>query len=445
MSSQPSFAPDADFLGRVVAGGAAWGQSDSGAGRRTLVEFVSANPHAPLTVAHGRGGVIGDVLAAAFHACGWEVQRDFYVNDAEGSHPLRAFARAVLSRYRAVCGGEENAEADDTFSGEYINDIAQAIYDRDGDAHTALPAPDATALFARLAAAQMQTEQRETLARFNVFFDNWTSEATLAQDGAIAQTIARLEAGGHTERRGDALWLRTSRGGDTADRPLVRADGTPTYLAGDLAYHHAKFERGFDTLIDVWGADHAGYVARTQAGLAALGYEAGRLQIVVCQPVRLLQDGTTVRGSRRYGNNLVALAELIDTIGADNARFLLVAQSPDTPLDIDVDAARKPGSPYYQVCATITQAKKEAGGSHAAPTTLPDALVAQIAGFPRVVEAVTQGLAPHLLTGYALSLAGAWRDLPASARHATAAAVAVTLENTFVLLGIQHSLPPGAA
>jgi arginyl-tRNA synthetase len=455
-------------LSEVRSQGAGFGRSDVGQGSRVLVEFVSANPNGPVTVAHGRGGAIGDVLATLFTWTGWDVHREFYVNDATNSLQMRVFARSVFARYRQLLGHGDTVP-EDGYPGEYVRDIAHSILEREGNKYEDLPAAEAEGFFQALAMEGMLEQQKKTLASFGIRYDTWFSEEALHRAGAVRGVLEALEASGHAYLEGGALWLRSTAFGDDKDRVLRRADGSPTYIAGDLAYHKDKFDRGFDRAVDVWGADHNGYVGRTKAGIAALGFDPGRLHIALYQLVRLIKDGVEVKMGKRAGN-IVTLEELVEEVGRDAARFFYLMRSSDAPLDFDIDLARRQDkdNPVYYVqyaharCCSAREKARELGVAEGGEPDLtllsqPEerALIKRIDAFPAEVRAAAAEYAPHRIARYAQDLAAQfhayydrgnrapeWRlvrpEVPdvTAARLALADAVRQTLANALTILGI---------
>lgn len=409
-----------ETLRTVLREGPRFGRSDAGGGRRVLLEFVSANPNGPVTVGHGRGGVIGDVLASLLEWTGHSASREFYVNDATNSLQMRTFARSVFIRYRQLLG-HDDVVPDDGYPGEYVIDIARRILEKEGAVYENVPAEEAIPRFMELAQQGMQGEQEATLRAFGIVFDTWFRESSLHAQGRVEKVLEILRERGHAYEDSGALWLRSSAFGDDKDRVLVRADGNPTYIAGDLAYHQDKLERGFDHLVNVWGADHHGYIGRTRAGLAALGYDPVRLDVVIYQLVRLIKDGKEVVSSKRFGN-ILSLGEVIEEVGADAARFFFLLRSSDAALDFDVDLAKrqeKENPVYYAQyaharCCSILRRGQEFGfpapeAESAANLTLlslPEeaALIKKIADLPGEVRQSAAGYAPHRIARYALDL-----------------------------------------
>ena len=420
-----NFRLDPGFLGaalrEMVRQGEDFGRSNVGRGERVLVEFVSANPNGPITVAHGRGGAVGDAVASLHDWTGYRALREFYINDATNSLQMQTFARSVFARYRQLLGHDDRVP-EDGYPGEYLIDIARAILERDGARYENLPPDEAVPLFQDLATHGMQAQQEAALGAFGIVFDTWYSEKTLHAAGAVEATLAELQQRGHAYEQAGALWLRSTAFGDDKDRVLVRADGSATYIAGDLAYHRTKLERA-DRLINVWGADHHGYVGRTKAGLAALGFDSDRLDILIYQLVRLLKDGQEFKVGKRAGN-IVTLEELLEEVGKDAARFFFLMRSADTPLDFDMDLAKRQekDNPVYYAqyaharCCSVVARAREAGvtvpGGDTPDTDLtlltrPEeiALIKKLADLPEEVRQAAAGCTPHRIPRYVLDLA----------------------------------------
>jgi arginyl-tRNA synthetase len=394
-----------DALAHMLAAGERHGAGVAREPERVLVEFVSANPTGPITVASGRHAAYGDALCRLLAFAGHDVRREFYVND-EGSQ-VRRLGESIRARAR----GEEPAE--DGYKGRYVAELAARI---PGSADA-----DAGEL-ARRGVEAMLESVRASLARVRVEFDDFFSERTLHEAGAIDRSIERLRERGHVYEREGALWLRTSTVGDDKDRVLRRSSGEYTYFAADIAYHEDKRERGLDRAIDVWGADHHGYVARMLAAWEALGGRPGALEIVIMQLVNLLERGERVQMSKREGE-FVTLDELVDDIGVDAVRFFLVQRSHDTTLDLDLALAREQSqdNPVYYcqyAHARIASVLRKAGEERVAKavdTSLSReggelhpserGLVKRMLEWPEEVAIAAERRAPHRLTAYALELA----------------------------------------
>jgi arginyl-tRNA synthetase len=387
---------------------------------------------------------------------------------------MRVFARSVLARYRQLLGRDDPVP-DDGYGAEYVVEIAREIFAHAGNRYADLPEAEALPVFENLAMRSLRAQQESALAAFGIRFDNWHSEADLHRSGAVTKTLAALKNAGHAYEQGGALWLRSTAFGDDKDRVLARGGeggGSATYIAGDLAYHEEKFARGFDALVDVFPSDHAGYVARTQAGLAALGRNPTRLHIVVYQPVRLIQQGQEARLGKQAAD-FVTLSELVDEVGRDAARFFYLLRAPDEPLDFDLDLARRADAEnplffaqnaHARCCSVLQNAHAAAGipalDLDAADLTLLSdadeiALVKRLAEFPDEVRTAVNARAPHRIAQYVLDVAAKFHayhdrgsrdaalrpihpDTPDQtlARLVLTQAVRLTLANAFALLGV---------
>jgi arginyl-tRNA synthetase len=322
-------------LDRLLVAGDDLGPSPTEAPEKVLVEFVSANPTGPIHVGTGRHAAYGDSLARLLEAAGHEVEREYYINDA--GTQISRFADSIAARMR----GEEPPE--DGYAGEYVTEIAARLRAEEAD-----PA-DHKALELR-GIELMLAEMRQTLERFGVSFDTWFSERSLYAKGEVEVALGELEQRGHSYRSEDALWLRTTDFGDDKDRVLVRSNGEPTYLTPDIAYHWDKLQRGFDRLIDVWGADHHGYVARVRAAIEALGADPEVFEVLIMSLVHIVEEGERAQMSKRSGD-FISLDELCDDIGVDATRWFMLWRSHETTVDLDLAIARTQSSenPVYYV------------------------------------------------------------------------------------------------
>ncbi len=462
-----------DILTRIEAAGADYGKSSGGVGTSVVVEFVSTNPNGPITVAGGRNAAIGDTLSSLLAATGCRVSREYYINDALNSVQMNNFGLSVFFRYRELLG-HHDAEWEEMYRGEYIADVARRILDERGSEfeNADRDDPQTVRTFRDLSQDGMIAQQKLDLAAFGVTFDAWFSEATLHADGRVASAIQTLTERGYTYEKDGALWLKSTEFGDDKDRVLMRADGTATYIAGDVAYHKDKFDRGFDRAINVWGADHAGYVARTKASLAALGYDPARLYVLLYQLVSIVKNGELVMASKRKGNILELKADLIDEIGKDAARFFFLMRSPHSALDIDIDLARKTekDNPVYYVQyahARIVQAidralaEKNVSVPPAADANLSlltedteTELIKKLSELPNEIAQSAAEYAPQRLVQYARDLAAVFHSFydsgnrnPAlrvvcddpetlKARLVLVHATQIVLRNTLSLLGL---------
>lgn len=415
----------------------AFGSSEIGVGKRVQVEFVSANPVGPMHVGHGRWAALGDAMARVLAHTGWEVEREFYVNDAGVQMDL--FAASVSARYLEFCGSDAEFP-ENGYRGAYITDIAREIFEAEGTCWRDAGADAREGYFREKAYAQVLEHLKRVLHDFGVDFDVWYSERTLHAPGAdggssaIENAIATLTDRGYIYESEGAVWFRSTDFGDDKDRVLLKADGSYTYFAADIAYHKDKFDRGFDRVINIWGADHHGYVARMQAACSALGHE-GRLDIVIGQLVNLFRDGEAVRMSKRTGE-MVTFEELVGEVGADAARYWFLRRSTDQQVDFDIAVAKQQSAdnPVYYVQyahARICSILRKAAGDDAPHDSIDGLADAAVRGdtdltplvaeaeltlmrkldeFPEVVEIASRELSPHKLTRYAEDLAATFHQ-----------------------------------
>lgn len=328
----------AAILADIRACGRDYGRSDFGAGRRVMVEFVSANPTGPMHMGNARGGALGDCLAAVLDRAGFDVCREFYVNDA--GNQIEKFALSLEVRYLQHFLGEEAVELpEDSYHGDDIRVRAEEFAAVYGDRFVhAEPSQRRQALVA-FALPKNIASMQETLAKYRIHYDNWFYESTVHQDGELQETIELFKQAGLTYEQDGALWYRATQRGAEKDEVLVRANGTPTYFAADVAYHRNKLvKRGFDKAIDIWGADHHGHVARMKGALEAIGIDPSRLDVILMQLVRLVSGGEVVRMSKRTGK-AITLTDLLDEIPVDAARFLFNLREPGSQMEFDLDLA----------------------------------------------------------------------------------------------------------
>jgi arginyl-tRNA synthetase len=427
------------ILTEARSAGPGFGRIDEGAGRRVQVEFVSANPVGPMHVGHGRWAALGDSMARVLAHAGWSVEREFYIND-QGVQ-MDIFAKSVAARYLELCGREVEFP-EEGYRGAYITEIAREILADEGERWADTEPSAREAHFLERAYAQVLAHLEHVLHGMGVDFDVWFSERTLheaADDGgttAVERTLGRLKDAGHLYEHEGALWFRSTAFGDDKDRVLKKADGSYTYFAADIAYHADKYDRGFDRVINIWGADHHGYVKRMEAAVAALGHE-GQLTVVIGQLVNLFRGGEVVRMSKRTGE-MVTFEDLLDEVGPDAARYFFLRRSTDQALDFDIALAKEQSSdnPVYYVQyahARICAILRKAAGADTADTSVdiaataaavvhadaplhllgsePElALMRKLAEFPDVVEVAARQLAPNKLTRYAEDLAASFHQ-----------------------------------
>jgi arginyl-tRNA synthetase len=388
---------------------------------RVQVEFVSANPTGPVHVGTARNAALGDSIARVLAKAGWQVQREYYYNDAGAQ--MEHLARSVWKRYQQLLGREAEL-GDDDYHGEYVIDLAQEIRASHGDAFADVPLDRAEEIGA-LAARRIMEWIETDLDRARVHFDTWFSEARVIREGDFQRVLDLLRERGLIYEREGAEWLRSQDLGDERDRVLIRSDGRPTYTATDIAYHYDKFlVRKFDRVVDVWGADHQGQVPSMKAIVRNLGVEPERFDIVIYQMVNVLEHGELVRMGKRTGN-IITLAEVVDRVGVDATRWFLVSRSSDSAMDFDLDLASKQSSenPVYYVQyahARLARVLEDAGVDWAAtgdvqvltqPAEL--ALIRRMLQWPEVVDLAARNLAPHHVPYYVYELARAtqaWYD-----------------------------------
>ncbi len=335
-----------DALRDVVAAGASYGAGEPN-GKRVQVEFVSANPTGPLHVGHARNAVLGDAIARLLSHAGWNVEREYYYNDAGGQ--MDRFAASVEARYLTLAG-IETAIPEDGYHGSYIDALALELKEQVGSAYAEMPPERRLPLIRQAAAERVLRWIDRTLERFGVVFDTYMSEASLSEKGEIDQAIGRLRDAGHIYEADGAVWFRSTTFGDDKDRVVIRSNGIHTYFAADCAYVVDKLSRGFDHLIYVWGADHHGDVVRVKGAAQALGYDPGAVEIMLYQWVAFLRDGMPVPMSKRAGN-FVSLDSLIDEVGTDAARFTLLQFSNDSAVNFDIEIVKQQTmeNPVYYV------------------------------------------------------------------------------------------------
>jgi len=443
----------------IVAAGTDFGRTVDLKGQRIQVEYVSANPTGPMTIANARGGPIGDVLANVMAFNGATVTREFYVNDAGGRVEL--LGQSVAVRYRELGGDTSIAFPEDGYPADYIVEVAKRIRAEDGAAHEGLSFDEQAALFTTKAQRWFVDGFVTTTERFGIHFDEWYFESELMRSGEFDRTLAALRASGHIEERDGALWLRSRDLGEDIDSVVVRSNGLPTYFGVDIAYHRLCLEgRGFDRKIDIWGANTHGHLRRMRTALAALDL-ADRWDVVLYQYVRFLHEGVLLKMGKRLAQFLL-LDDVIDAVGVDVARWFFLQASADRNLDFDFELAvqQSNDNPVYYVqyaharISSIFRTAAERGvtadGADVGLLTDPaeQGLIRLVLRFPELVGEITARHNVHLLTGYALELAGAFHafykgnrvvgDDPArsKARLRLVEAVRVALRQTLGLIGV---------
>ena len=387
--------------------------------RKIMVEFVSVNPTGPIHVGHTRGAVLGSVLSSVLQAAGHHVTREYYINDAGTQMDL--FYASVYARYLEALGHDAQLSADG-YQGDYVIDLAKEILADEGHRFADLERDDAIKAIGSLARDKMVTHIEQDLASLGVTFHVWYREHTLFESGEYQETLDQLQQEGHLARRDGALWFTSAALGDQRDNVVIRSSGAPTYFASDMAYHHNKFlRRSFDTVINVWGADHQGHVTRLKTAVGAMGVDPDRLQIIITQMVTLKRGAELVKASKRSGE-FVTLEELVEEVGADACRYFFLARAPGTQMDFDLELATKESSEnpvyyvqyaYARICGILQRAEDQnLEWDEAQLSLLKDphelTLIRKMLLLPELVEKVAHTLEPHHLPHYTLELATAF-------------------------------------
>jgi arginyl-tRNA synthetase len=410
-----------------------WGQGVPKQSPRVLVEYLSANPTGPLHFAHGRHAAVGDSLTRLLRFAGYDVLREYYLNDS--GNQVAMLALSVWARYMEAAKGEdwtgvivpEVAFPENGYRGDYIRKLGVELLEREAGRFVGDDPPADMEPIKQFAIGRCVDMIRNTLVKFDVTFDVWQSERALHDSGEVASTLAALDQAGFIDRRDNAVWLKTTvLWGDDKDRVVQKSDGLPTYLLADIAYHRKKIERGFDELCDIWGADHHGHVPRMQAALKALGHDPNRLSVLLIQMVSLLRDGKPVAMGKREGE-FISLDEVIDEIGCDATRFFYLMRRHDTPLEFDLELAKRQSmdNPVYYAqyaharCASLLRRAVELEAPRLPPTaelfarlSLPEeiALLRRLSDFPDFVEDAAGSREPHRLVSFVSELAGEFQS-----------------------------------
>ena len=468
-------------VGDILAAGEDWGSSDMGRGQAVNVEYVSANPTGPLHAAHARGAIIGDSLAALLEKAGYTVTREYYINDA--GTQVDTLARSTHHRYREALGEGTGPVPEGCYPGEYLKDVGKALAARDGGKWAGRPEEEWLAEFRAFAIAAMMDDIKRDLGRLGIRMDVFTSERALVEAGAVERAVGELEGKGHVYRgvleppkgkrpddwepREQTLFRSTAFGDDT-DRPVRKSDGSWTYFATDIAYHLDKLSRGSAKLVNVWGADHGGYVKRMQAATAALSGEADALDVRLCQLVKLMDGGKPVKMSKRAGT-FITLADVLDSVGKDILRFIMLTRRSDQTMDFDyakVKEQSKDNPVFYVQYAHARAMSVLRQGGDASPGAGPDfslladgaelELIRMMASWPKLVEGAAAAREPHRVAFFLNDLAGCFhglwnkgRDRPelrfivegepalTGARLAMVGAAALVIRSGLAMLGVE--------
>ncbi|MEL7567117.1 MAG: arginine--tRNA ligase [Dehalobacterium sp.] len=445
----------------ILEQGDYYGRSNFGGGKKVQVEFVSANPTGVLHMGNARGAALGDSLASVLDAAGYDVSREFYINDA--GNQIEKFAKSLESRYLQLLG-ENVSFPEDGYHGQDIIDTMKVLIDKQGDKYKSMDAELRREFLVKYALEEKIAAIRKVLEDFGVFYDVWFSEQTLHDSGEVANVVSKLKKDGHIYEKEGAFWFNTTQFGDEKDEVVVRSNGVPTYFAADIAYHKNKFERGFEQVINIWGADHHGHVARMKGAIKALGYDEEQLTVILMQLVRLFKGGDILRMSKRTGT-YVTLNELMEDVGRDAARYFFVMRSPDSQMDFDLDLAKSQSSDnpvfyvqyaHARICSILRQAE-EMGYKLTEPSDkdlkeLSDPseimLMRKMADLPDEIVSGAVNMAPHRMTGFAHDLASLFHgfytncrvltDEPAvrNARLLLTKATGICIRNVLRLIGV---------
>ena len=440
-------------LASIIKSDEDYGRNNFGKNKKINIEFVSANPTGILHLGTARGASYGSNLANILSFSGYDVTKEYYINDA--GNQINNLGISVKERYKGLCGLDENMPEDGYYGTEII-DIAKNIKEKYGDDKLT----ENLEFFKELAVDYLLNIIKTDLSNFGVTFDVWTSEKAIRAKGRIEESLKILDKKGLIFEKDDAKWLKTTVYGDDKDRVLVKSDGSYTYLVPDIAYHLDKFDRGFDELVDVFGADHHSYVSRLKASIEALGYDKGKLEVRLLQMVRLLRDGDVVKMSKRTGGN-VTISELVDEIGKDAARYFFATRSLDGQMDLDINLAVKKSSdnPFFyvgyahaRICSLLDEAKAKKLEINTNIKSIINedskAILLKVYEFCDMVELSAQKKEPHLITNYVYELASMFHNyygkhriltddiLTSSEQLSLIKAVGITINNALKLIGV---------
>lgn len=447
------------IIPEAINKGDQFGYADQPKNTNILLEYVSANPTGDLHIGHARNAAVSDSLANILIAAGYNVTREYYINDA--GNQITNLARSIETRYFEALGDTSHEMPEDGYNGKDIIEIGKDLANKHPEIKD-YSDEERLKTFRQLGVDYEMDKLKRDLADFNVHFDNWFSETSLYENGAIDNTLAKMKELGYTYEADGATWLRTSDFKDDKDRVLIKKDGNYTYFTPDTAYHYNKINRGNDILIDLMGADHHGYINRLKASLETFGVDSDRLEIQIMQMVRLMQNGEEVKMSKRTGN-AITLREIMDEVGIDAARYFLTMRSPDSHFDFDLELAKEQSqdNPIYyaqyahaRICSILRQAKEQGVDitTNANFDTITNEkaidLLKKVAEFETTIESAAEHRAPHRLTNYIQDLAAAFHKFynaekvltddieKTKALVAMIEAVRITLHNALTLVGV---------
>lgn len=448
-------------IAEVVSQGEEYGRIDSGSGQRVQVEFVSANPTGSLHLGHARGAAVGDALCNVLDFAGYNVTREYYINDA--GNQVANLARSIEARYKQALG-QDTAMPEDGYHGEDIVGFAKALVESEGDRLLSLSDEDRFNYFREYGLERELNKIKRDLKAFRVEFDVWYSETALYTSGQVEQGLEALRASGHVYEEEGATWLSTTTFGDDKNRVLVKNDGSYTYLTPDIAYHRDKYGRGFDRMINIWGADHHGYIPRVKAAMEALGNDPKKLVVLIAQMVSLFQNGEKMKMSKRTGK-AVTMEDLMEEVGLDAIRYFFTMRSMDSHLDFDMDLAISTSNEnpvfyvqyaHARICSIFRQAEEQ--GIELLPLESVDLsklstehefdLLRKMGEFPQEIAEAAEQYAPHRLIRYVYEVASLFHSYyradrvitedaaQTQARFALLAAARITIANALRLVGV---------
>jgi arginyl-tRNA synthetase len=449
------------IIGEVLAAGENYGRVDAGQGRKIQVEFVSANPTGSLHLGHARGAAVGDALCNVLDFAGYDVTREYYINDA--GKQVANLAASIEARYRQALG-QEAEMPEDGYYGEDIVGFAKELAEQEGDRLLSLSDEERFQFFRNYGLEKELDKIKRDLGRFGVRFDEWFSETSLYENNRVAAALDALRAQGHVYEQDGAVWLNTTAFGDDKDRVLVKNDGSYTYLTPDIAYHMDKYGRGFDQMINIWGADHHGYIPRMKAAMAALGNDPEKLTVLIAQMVSLFQNGEKVKMSKRTGK-AITMEDLMDEVGVDAIRYFFTMRSMDSHLDFDMDLAVSTSNEnpvYYvqyahaRICSIFRQAQEQgialapAGEAPLAKLTAEHELdlLRKMGELPETIAGAAASYAPHHMIRYVYELASLFHSYyraervitedaeQTQARLQLLAALRIVLANCLKIVGV---------
>ncbi|MGM8214944.1 arginine--tRNA ligase [Bacillaceae bacterium W0354] len=437
-----------------------YGQTNKGEGKRVQIEFVSANPTGTLHLGHARGAAFGDALGNVMEKAGFNVEREYYINDA--GNQIDNLAKSIEARYFQTLG-KEREMPEDGYYGKDIIELAGALVKEHGDHFVNKDENDRLQAFRQYGLDHLLAKIKQDLKDYRVLFDTWFSETSLYEQGLVEKAVEALDEKGFVYKQDGAVWFKSTHFGDDKDRVLVKQDGSYTYLTPDIAYHKNKIERGFDQLINIWGADHHGYVPRMQAAIQALGYDKELLDVKIAQMVNLYENGEKVKMSKRTGK-AVTMKELIEEVGLDATRYFFIMRSNDSHLDFDMDLAKKQSNEnpvYYvqyahaRICSILRQAEEKGIDLHAeANTSLLTTekeidLLKRLGDYPQVIADAAEKRMPHRVPQYVFDLASDFHsfynaekviDLEkldlTKARIALLKAIKIVIKDALTLIGV---------